>query len=177
MDREESKKIHEEIALDFIRRAYQAVAGETFEDIRPSETPDFLASDSKGRTVGIELTRLKFSPDEMWARQVMRRDQWADDNDSAWRLLGLLHAKGLKLQSGSWPGCQRKILFVQVEDSTLERLGPFEIDVAEAGGFDEVWLADFTILKEQGSVFLQPIVHPLGSRLAWQPQERGKPFG
>lgn len=177
MDREEIKKTLEEIALDYIRRAYREVTGETFAEVRPSETPDFLATDVEGRTVGIELTRLKFPPEDMWARRVMSYDEMADDQDALLRLLELLQTKELKLSSGSWPTCQRRILFVQLEDSSLERLGPFDVDSAQAAGFTEVWLADFTMLEEQGAVFLQPVMHPAGGNFTWMAQERDKPFG
>lgn len=160
-DREDAKKLAEEADLALFLTAYKQATGETFTEVTPSETPDFIANDLLGHSVGIELTRLKFDPDYMfWQRYIERRDM-ARDDDAFWRILGLIAAKSAKLASGRWPSCQRKLLVIQLVDYPLEQLvGITDTEKPSPGDFTEIWLADYSIVDMFGGVDLLPVVHP-----------------
>lgn len=175
-NREAEKKAEERRDLGHILCAYSEARGELFRKIEPSETPDFFAIGSSEEVVGIELTRLKFPPGYM-NEQYAVDHQWACDDDVLFRLLALVGQKEAKLISGRWQECERRILFIQLEDYPLSGLNFFETDTPDANGFNEVWLADFTILSTYGRVALHPIIHPLGSGLIVQKPELGKPYG
>jgi hypothetical protein len=75
--------------------AYQLATGETFSEMYDSETPDFIGRDEAGRTVGIEIAQLRFSPDERHMRRIEPPEP--HDMDAWWRLLELMHDKDQKL--------------------------------------------------------------------------------
>jgi len=176
IDREAEKKAAECRDLDQILHAYSEARDERFRDIELSETPDFIALGASNEVVGIELTRLKFPPNYMSDQRIYDHE-WARDDDALLRLLGLIHQKESKLESGRWPECSRRILFIQLVDYPLSELEAFETDIPNENGFSEMWLADFTILPIYGRVVLHPITHPLGSELVMLKPELGKPYG
>lgn len=149
----------EENDLAIFLRSYQAVTHEAFPDLLPSETPDFIGQDHEGRTVGIELTMLKFAPADMTWRRILDAQEWADHNDAHWRIIELLASKGKKLDRAGWPDCERKILIIQLMDCPLHELLPNLVtDQPQDDDFTEVWLADFTMLDEYGGADLFPLV-------------------
>jgi hypothetical protein len=151
------KKLMEEVALSHFLKAYRLATGEEFVDVEPSETPDFLARDSLGCTVGIELTQVKFPPSDMSWHRIMG-EEWANDLDAFWRIVELLHVKEQKLPR--WPACERRLLVVQLGDIPLADLGAgIATDPPTEHGFTEVWLADFTMLDMFGGCDVHPIVH------------------
>lgn len=77
-ERELAKKLQEESDLSHFLTAYRRAAGEAFHSVQSSETPDFLARDSRGRIVGIELTQVKFRPVDMSQRRIVDGPGWAD---------------------------------------------------------------------------------------------------
>jgi hypothetical protein len=145
--------------LTLFRDAYETATGESFPELHDSETPDFIGRDIAGRRVGIEITQLRFSPDEQVSRRIGLVSD--DASDTFWLLLGLLHQKGQKLIKGWWPQCERKILVVMAVDSPLHRITPgIETDRPDGDGFDEVWLADLTQVEAFGGVDIFALVHP-----------------
>src|ERR1700733_15150147 len=97
--------------------AYQLAARETFSEMDDSETPDFIGRDAAGRIVGIEITQLRFSPDEREMRRIYPREY--PEMDAWWRLLELMHQKVQKLAKGHWPHCDRKILVIMFVDIAI----------------------------------------------------------
>lgn len=154
--------------------AYREVTSEGFALV-DSETPDFIGYDNLGRSVGIEITQLRFGPTERALRRLAPRN--IVDHDAWWQLLGLLEAKERKLTSGQWPNCERKILVIMLIDASLDDLALFETDEPEAGSFTEIWIADHTQVDAFGAVDLHAVVHQtLSGRFATG--DRGqKPFG
>ena len=63
-DRDIGKREIEREHLDVFLDAYARATGETFPEMWDSETPDFIGRDDRGRVVGIELTQLRFGPDD-----------------------------------------------------------------------------------------------------------------
>jgi hypothetical protein len=141
-----------------------------------SETPDFIGRDATGRTVGIEITQLRFSPDERHMRRIEPPEP--HDMDAWWRLLELMHQKDQKLTKGYWPHCDRKILAIVLVDTAIDALTTAtETDRPSERGFDEVWHADHTQVEAFGAVDLFAIVHPtLEGRFATGDCGQ-KPFG
>lgn len=150
------KRWEEQEHLALFLRAYEGATNETFLEIEDSETPDFLAEDSAGLRVGIELTQLRFSPEEQFWRSIDKPD--SADMDAYFRALELLSKKQSTLTKGNWHLCQRKILVVMLVDTTIEDLG-FVTDLPEEGGFDEVWLADYSQVEAYGDVDIFALVH------------------
>ena len=160
-DQEMGKKIVEQEELYQFLEAYEKATGETFPTMCISETPDFVGEDENGRSVGIELTKLKFSPDHMSVRRILEKREWATDEDAFWRIIELLGTKNAKLDMGNWPHCERKILVIQLVDYPLSELLPnCTTDKPDERSFSEIWLADYTIIYVYGGVDLYPIVHP-----------------
>src|SRR5579862_2980740 len=177
-DNELGKKLVEREHLDLFLWSYARVTGEEFTDIIESETPDFLARDDAGNTIGIEIVRLKFRPDIMWWRRTFDRKQWIDHNDAHWRIIEILDRKESKLGEHSWRLCKRKMLVIVLIDSTLEELAPnMETDSPDGSSFDEIWLADYTQVEPFGGVDLFPIVHPQFEGLFNVASRDKKPYG
>jgi hypothetical protein len=175
-ERELAKKLQEESDLSYFLAAYRRATGENFRDVQPSETPDFLARDSRRRVVGIELTQMKFRPVDMSQRRIVDGQEWADHNDAHWRIMALLHAKEQKLPN--WPACARRMLVIQLADIPLAELMPnIMTDKPEPGGFTEIWLADFTMLEMFGGCDLYPIVHRRLDGLFDVASRDRKPYG
>jgi hypothetical protein len=107
-------------------------------------------------TVGIELTQLRFSPDDRHLRSLFEPE--SHDPDAFWRLLELLHNKEQTLTKGRWSECQRKILVIMLVDTTIEAMAG-DTDPPTEGGFDEIWLADYTQAEVFGAVDLFALVH------------------
>jgi hypothetical protein len=63
-DRDIGKREIEREHLGHFLWSYERVTGDNLAIIAETETPDFLAKDADGRTVGIELTQIRFSPQE-----------------------------------------------------------------------------------------------------------------
>ena len=161
LDQEFGKKLVEEEELLHFLALYEVATGETFPELAPSETPDFVGHDQHERTVGIELTQLKFAPDYMFWKRAIKKREWADDTDAFWRILHLLAGKAEKLPKGNWPGCERKILVIQLVDYPLsELMHSIDTDLPDGRDFSEILLADYTILDMYGGVDLFPIAHP-----------------
>jgi hypothetical protein len=111
-DRELGKREIEREHLELFLDAYQLATGETFSKMYDSETPDFIGRDEAGRIVGIEITQLRFSPDERHMHRIYPRE--SHEMDAWWRLLELMHQKDQKLPKGHWPQCDRKILVIML---------------------------------------------------------------
>ena len=100
-DSELGKREEEREHLALFLDAYEAATGESFAELHDSETPDFIGRDMAGRCVGIEITQLRFAPDEKHMRRIDPPGR--NDTDAFWRLLDLLQQKDQKLTSGAWP--------------------------------------------------------------------------
>src|SRR5271169_3240505 len=81
LGKREEEREHLALFLD----AYRDATGETFPELYDSETPDFIGRDREGRVVGIEITRLRFAPDEQHMRRI--EPSGHSDSDAFWRLL------------------------------------------------------------------------------------------
>ncbi|MCA1376995.1 MULTISPECIES: hypothetical protein [unclassified Bradyrhizobium] len=174
-DSEIGKRELERDHLALFLKAYQTIASENFELV-DAETPDFIGRDNVGRSVGIELTQLRFSPSERSSRRLFPIG--IVDHDAWWRLLGLLNAKEMTLTRGQWSRCERKILVVMLIDTSLDQLGwGFDTEEPTSEGFTEIWLADHTQVDAFGAVDLLAVVHPtLAGRFATGDHGQ-KPFG
>jgi hypothetical protein len=106
-DKEIAKREEERDHLSWLLDAYRLGTGETLE-VSDSETPDFVGCDAAGRTVGIEITRLRFGPEDRHVRMIV--PPTPTDDDAWWQLLELMHKKELTLTKGHWVQCDRKIL-------------------------------------------------------------------
>jgi len=157
-DHDAAKRWIEEEHLRRFLDAYEEVTEETFSDIALSETPDFIAMDSEGRITGIELTQIRFSPDVQSMRRIFEPPTY--DSESYMRLIELLHKKDQTLGKGRWHECQRKILVIMLIDTTIDAIvAGAETDKPQPGGFDEVWLADYTQVEAFDGVDLFVLVH------------------
>src|SRR5713101_303404 len=105
--------------LGLFLEAYETVTSETFA-LTGSETPDFIGDDEEGRTVGIEITQLRFSPEGRHARLIFPPEP--HDPDAWWRLLELMHQKVQTLSNGRWHLCERKILVIMLIDTSIEAI-------------------------------------------------------
>jgi hypothetical protein len=172
-DQEIGKQMVEQEHLDLFVDAYERATGETLE-VGRSETPDFIGEDDEGRTVGVELTQLRFTNDE----RDMRRALGPEPHDAWWRLLELTQQKKELLTKGRWPECQRKILVVMLIDATIDEVAAeTDTDRPEAGGFDEIWLADYSQVEAFRAVDLFAVAHPkLEGHFATGDQGQ-KPYG
>jgi len=177
-DQEMGKKMVEREELYQFLEAYEQATGEKFPKMCCSETPDFVGEDENGRSVGIELTQLKFSPDHMFVRRYIEKQDWVSDEDAFWRILELLAKKDTKLKNGNWPQCERKILVIQLVDYPLSELLPnCTTDKPHDQSFSEIWFADYTITDMYGGVDLFPIVHPNLEGYFPVASENKKPYG
>jgi hypothetical protein len=139
--------------------AYEAATAESFPEMIDSETPDFIARDAQRRLVGIEITQLRFAPDEQHMRRIFPPNP--TDDDAWFRLLDLMHRKNQTLTKGRWSQCERKTLVIMVIDTSLEAMTTgAETDTPRDGGFTEVWLVDYAQLEVFGAVDLFAVVHP-----------------
>jgi len=174
-DRELGKRENEREHLALFIDAYRLATGEALLEMYDSETPDFIGQDEVGRIVGIEITQLRFSPDERHMHRIYPLDPY--EMDAWWRLLQLMHQKHQKLSKGRWPQCDRKILVIMLVDVSMDAVATGTETDRDGAGFDEVWLADHTQVEAFGAVDLFAIVHPmLEGRFATG--DRGqKPFG
>jgi hypothetical protein len=175
-DQEIGKRMVEEEHLGLFLAAYQRATGETFPEMFGNETPDFIGKDRAGQTVGVELTQIRFGPEDRSAREIFSIKP--DDPEAWWRLLELIHKKTKKLTKCDWPKCNRKILVVMSIDASIDSFdGATETDKPDDEGFDEIWLADFTQFEVFGAVDILAVVHPhLEGRFATG--DRGqKPYG
>jgi hypothetical protein len=172
LGKREEEREHLALFLD----AYEAATGESFPELYDGETPDFIGRDTVGQRVGIEITQLRFAPDEQHMRRIDPPGR--NDTDAFWRLLDLLHQKDQKLTSGAWPQCERKILVVMLIDAPLDSIAHgIETDRPNEDGFNEVWLADHTQVEAFGGVDIYAVVHPnLEGRFATGDWGQ-KPFG
>jgi len=147
--------------LGLFVEAYERATGETFPEIEDSETPDFMGRDAEGRVVGIEITRLRFEQDERFLRRVFAPQSPA------------MLARGCGCSSLSTRRCRRsqpaagstaRARFSSSYWSTFRfsdvTSAGTETDRPETGGFDEVWLADYTQVEAFGAVDLFAAVHP-----------------
>ena len=157
-----AKKEEEWEALSHFMDAYRLITGETFDDIDASETPDFLAQDAQGKIVGIELTQIKTSPEEMFLRRVIENQEWMTDEGGLLHLLNRMHSKEQKLQKGNWATCERRILIIQLVDYPLSEMAffDFETELPTPGSFTEIWLVDYTTIDAFAGVDLFALVHP-----------------
>jgi hypothetical protein len=175
-DQQLGKREIEREHLGLFLDAYQLATGETFSDMYDAETQDFVCRDEAGRIVGIEITQLRFSPDERHMRRIYPSQAY--EMEAWWRLLELMHQKDQKLPKGHWPQCDRKILVIMLVDVSIDAVtAGTETDRPDEDGFDEVWLADHTQAEAFGAVDLFAIVHP--TLEGWfATGDRGqKPFG
>ena len=175
-DWEHGKREIEREHLGLFLDAHEAATGESFLEMIDSETPDFIGRDVLGRVVGIEITQLRFGPDEQHIRRISPPEP--ADHHAWWRLLDLMHRKNQTLTKGRWPKCERKILVIILIDTSLEAVtAGTDTDTPSEGGFSEVWLADYTQVEAFGAVDLFAVVHPeLEGHFATG--DRGqKPFG
>lgn len=156
--------------------AYKIATMETFPEMIDSETPDFIGRDMQGRTVGIEITQLRFAPDEQHMRRIFPPNP--TDDDAWFRLLDLMHRKRQTLTKGRWPRCQRKILVIMLIDTSLDAIMTgAETDTPSEDDFTEIWLADYTQFEAFGAVGLFAVVHPeLEGRFATGDHGQ-KPYG
>lgn len=138
--------------------AYEAVTGETFYLI-DSETPDFIGHDQQRHIVGIEIARFQYDPDSQFVRRIFGTAE-SFDEDAWWKLLGLLHQKEEKLAKGRWHLCERKILVVMLIDCPLRQIAAsFDADQPDGSGYDEIWLADCTLVDAYRGVDIFPLCH------------------
>lgn len=178
MNSEQQKKETERVHLNHFLWAFRQVTAEEVFDIIDNETPDFIGRDTRGRRVGIELTRLKFDPRDMSHRRIIEGEEWADDEDVFWELLRLIDTKSRKLAAKSWSGCDRKILVIVLEDVPIESfVHTTDTDEPDDAGFDEIWLADATKLDAFYGFDLLPIVHSSLSGIFPVASKDRKPFG
>jgi hypothetical protein len=145
--------------LDLFLEAYERATGETFLELIDSETPDFIARDKNNLLAGIEITSLRFSPEVRQMRSISPARP--GDFDAWYQLHALIVNKERSLLQGRWPECARKILVIVMLDASIaDTAEQSETDALDLGGFDEVWLADYTQVEPFGAVDLFAIVHP-----------------
>jgi hypothetical protein len=66
------------------------------------------------------------------------------------------------LAKGRWSECERKILVIVLVNASIEAVGlGTDTDTPDEGGFDEIWLADYTQVEAFGAVDQVAIVHPV----------------
>lgn len=166
----ELEREHLQLFLD----AYRCATGETLGDMCGGETPDFLGYDERGRSIGIELTSLRFSPGERHLRRILTPG--ADDIDAWYELCRLVEKKQRVLLKGRWPACERKILVIAMVDASIVGIA-VGTDKPKKGDFDEVWLADHTQIDAFGTVDLFAALHPRLSGYFATGDQGQKPYG
>jgi hypothetical protein len=92
--------------------------------------------------------------------------------------LGLVRRKAKTLSQGRWAQCERKILVMMTVDAAISDIVVgVTTDTPEEGGFDEVWLADYTEVDAFSSVDLFAVAHRT-LRGSFATGNRGqKPYG
>ncbi len=81
---------------------------------------------------------------------------------------------------GPWLECERKILSSSTRrvDCGLDEVRHyFDTDTPDGRGFDEVWLADHTLVEPFGGVDLYPLVHATLEGLFDVSSRDKKPYG
>jgi hypothetical protein len=145
--------------LQYFLDSYRLATGEVIEIVSESETPDFIGRDAEGKTVGIELTQVRFSPRERAARMIF--PPAPHDFDAFMEILALMHKKSRTLAKGNWHLCKRRILVIVLVDTDLDAVAHgMETDRPEDGGFSEIWLADGTQIEIFGGMDLFAALHP-----------------
>lgn len=155
--------------------SYTLATGEEIEIVAESETPDFIGRDADGNTVGIELTQVRFSPEERLGRRLF--PPAPHDPDAFIKILVLMHKKGRTLGKGNWHLCKRKILVIVLIDADLDAMAGMDTDQPEEGGFTEIWLADGTQIEIFGGMDLFPMVHPTATGVYDVASRDQKPWG
>lgn len=107
-DHEIGKRKIEREHLELFLKAYKVATGEVFSDLDDCETPDFIGYDENERIVGIEITALRFAPDERHWRHIFTPGP--DDIESWRRLLVLMQKKKGTLLKGVGRSASEKSL-------------------------------------------------------------------
>jgi hypothetical protein len=175
-ERQQARKMHEEIELAYFLAAYRWATGEGL-DVRGScERPDFICGRSDGSVVGIELVKVVQDPETAWAREVLFHRDYMEPKDALYRASYQVDRKEQQRQQTGWLHAENTILVVQLMDCPIAEL---EWGLAQESfgphGFAEIWLADFTCVAAYGCIDLFGI-HP-ADLWGYYDLPKGKPYG
>jgi hypothetical protein len=157
-ENDRTKKMHEEMEVQYFFSAHAQATGERLSVIESSERPDFICARSDGTRVGLELVKV------------------TDSIAPALDIFFTIRKEKAKRQSSDWKLTGNTVLVVQLMDCSLTQLkDQFEPGSFALHGFEQIWLADYTGLEAYGNI---EILGLYPDRL-WEyyPSERGKPYG
>ena len=150
------KEIETEDLIPFIE-AYEYVTGQRLDIIKRIENPDFICQNSKGITIGVELTKVMRDPrDASWDRIIERKYEMSA-YDSLETITHLIKKKEVARSKRYITKVKESILVLQLIDGSLTGLKPFLndlIDDFKDHGFSEIWLADYTGFEAYGDIEL-----------------------
>lgn len=156
-DKEEAKKLHEEIQLRYFLEAYAYITGHKLSVVDVRENPDFLCVDEDGISFGIELVKIMRDPREQHWEWIFDRKEEPEFEEIAEFLGRALERKEKARQDRYSLAASRNILIFELTDGNLESLAYFLEDIPEDfvdHGFEEIWLADYSGVEAYGDVEL-----------------------
>lgn len=175
------KKLVEGMALELFLAEYQHITGRHIEDYVPSERPDFLCIDTAGDKFGIELVRVMLAPESLMWLRILKYEEFADPLDTYIRVQEAIDRKDYLRRTDGWSCPDNTVLVLQLMDSPIEAVAKFfcseVIEVAEASGFSEIWVADYTVEEAYSTVQLYGIKPECYRGLHDRALGSSKPYG
>jgi len=175
------KKLIEELALDLFLAEYQLITGRRIESYVSSERPDFLCIDTTGVRFGIELVRVMVDPESLMWLRILKNEEFADPLDTYIRVQEAIERKNDLRKKVGWSCQNNTVLVLQLMDAPIEKVAKFisseVIDVSEASGFSEIWLADYTVEEAYSTVQLYGIKPECFRGLHNRALGNSKPYG
>lgn len=155
------KKLIEAMALDLFLAEYQHITGRLIESYVPSERPDFLCVDTDGDKFGIELVRVMMDPESLMWLRILKNEEFADPLDTYIHLQEAIDRKDYLRRTVGWSCPDDTVLVLQLMDAPIEKVAKFicseVVEVGEASGFSEIWLADYSVEEAYSTVQLYGI--------------------
>jgi hypothetical protein len=180
-DQEYGKKIVEEMELELFLEEYKYITGLSLQLVNQFERPDFIVQRSDGTILGIELSKIMRDPQSSFWARVLSGEEFADSVDTAIHLQELIYRKDAKRSGSGWTLPDRTVLVLQLMDSSIDQVLLFLDDqvIKELNetGFFEIWLADYTILEDFGTIQLYGIKPEKWQGLHNHSGTGNKPYG
>lgn len=152
------KKLIEEEALNLFFAEYKHISGRRIESCVQSERPDFICVDTDGVSFGIELVRVMLDPESLSFLRILKSKEFADPFDTYIRMQEIIDRKDYLRQTSGWSYPENTVLVLQLMDAPIATVAKFicsEVEnVAEATGFLEIWIADYTVEEAYSTVQL-----------------------
>ena len=152
------KKAAEENDLEPFLKEYKQITNFSLKIIERTERPDFIVQRNDGTQLGIELTKVMRDPESTYWARVLNGGEQADPIDTAIHLQELIYRKDIKRSKSNWKLSKSTVLLLQLMDSSIDQVVLFLdlqiIREINKTGFFEIWIGDYSILEDYGTIQL-----------------------